>query len=172
MASLQFPRRCGRSPGASILCLAGYENQAVRTCGLVEVFDPIRRCVGRHTLVRGKAQSPRIRLSCRPLSPPSPLLEMPTTKGGPPGELARMHGFIFVRANLAESANVVETFRNFRPTRVMHLAAHTGVLLSHQSVCVLVPIATWLLRHPRGLKKAACQPQNSRSCSAIAAVRP
>ena len=70
-ASLQFPRRCGRSPGASILCLAGYENQAVRTCGLVEVS--LRRSTRPGPR---KAQSPRTRLSCRPLSPSSPLRDM------------------------------------------------------------------------------------------------
>ncbi|MDQ6868936.1 MAG: NAD-dependent epimerase [Pseudomonadota bacterium] len=54
----------------------------------------------------------------------------PVLKEARLAELTRLPGFVFVRADLADQAKLVETFRKHRPTHVVHLAAQAGVRYS------------------------------------------
>jgi UDP-glucuronate 4-epimerase len=54
----------------------------------------------------------------------------PVLKEARLAELTRLPGSVFVRADLADQAKLVETFRNHRPTHVVHLAAQAGVRYS------------------------------------------
>ena len=51
----------------------------------------------------------------------------PVLKEARLAELTRLPGSVFVRADLADQAKLVETFRKHRPTQVVHLAAQAGV---------------------------------------------